>query len=127
MSSDRRSDPVQVARRLAAALLVIGWVAAGAAWLTAVPPDENPDVDDMVHSRKYVREVERLGGKGTLLVIRLEDWLASQWEGTRRARTIALLSTAAAGAVILLRRAGWPAPGKADGPDARAGEGDRRP
>jgi len=110
MPLGRRSwdDPVARGRLVAVVILSAGWLAAGAAWVTAVPVMENDDVYDMRHSRKYDLAVQRLGGKATLLAVEIDDWLAALWSGRTRAYTLFFASTALAGAAILVRRAGWP-------------------
>jgi hypothetical protein len=99
-------------RRVAAAILVAGWTIAAAVWVTAPPPPpQNDDVYDMEHSKKYLLQVERIGGKAAILGTEIDAWLAGLWEGRARAYTIAALTAAVAGGYVLLERAGRAPPG----------------
>jgi hypothetical protein len=104
-------------RAVVACILAVGWILAAFAWVTAPPVVENDDVYDLEHSKKYLRELERIGGKAGLLGNDIDGWLASLWEGRTRAYTIASLTVVVAGAYVLLRRAGGAPPGG----DARPG------
>jgi hypothetical protein len=54
------------------------------------PSDLSPD-----DSKIYVREVEKFGGEGELLLQELNDEFASLWQGRRLAFTILVLTGAA--------------------------------
>lgn len=45
-------------------------------------------------SKRYVSQLERIGGKQAVLFDELLTWLGSLWEGRRLAYTIATLSAA---------------------------------
>lgn len=92
-------------RAVAAAVLVAGWTIAAVVYATATDPVEDPDVYEMAHSRKYVREVERLGGKAGLLTSDLDEWLASLWHGKRLAYTIAAGTVVVTAAYLAVRAA----------------------
>lgn len=98
-----------------AAILVVGWSIAGAMYLTAPPDAVDEDVYDLTHSRRYEREVERFAGKAALLGNDLREWIEGQWEGRRRARTVAVLTALAAGGYAFATR-----------PRRAPGDGDRR-
>ena len=104
----RWTDPVARVRFVVAMILIIGWVIAGVAYVTAPPVAENDDVYELEHSKRYTRDLERIGGKADVLANDLNEWLASTWEGKTRAYTIAVLTVLAAGAYVLVTRAGSP-------------------
>ncbi len=93
-------------RSVAAAALVAGWTAAAVVYATATDEVEDPDVYEMTHSRKYVREVERLGGRAGLLTSDLDEWLASLWHGRRLAYTLAAGTVVATAVYLAFARAG---------------------
>jgi hypothetical protein len=86
------------------AILVVGWSIAGAMYLTTPPDVVDEDVYDLTHSRRYERAVEQFAGKAALLGNDLREWIEGQWEGRRRARTVAVLTAAAAGGYAFLTR-----------------------
>lgn len=43
-------------------------------------------------SKEYMRELERFGGKATVLFVELEDWFAGLWRGRSLAITVAWIS-----------------------------------
>jgi hypothetical protein len=97
-----RSD---VRRFAIAGILAVGWTVAAAVYATASPAQEDPDVYDMQHSKRYERQVEMLGGKATVMANEMTEWFAGIWQGTRLAYTIAVLTIAVACAYYLWDRA----------------------
>ncbi len=65
------------------ALLAIGWSIAGAVYLFASPYAPNEDIETMRESKKYAREIERIGGKAAALTSDLNEWLGSLLQGER--------------------------------------------
>ncbi len=95
---------------MVAIILLVGWTAAALLYVTAPsPPEGGDEVYELEHSKKYLREVERIGGKAGVLTNDLSDWLASLWEGRMRACTTAVVTALVAGAYVLLARAARPA------------------
>lgn len=94
-----------------AAIAGIGLALAGAAYLTAPPVEENVDGDDLQHSKRHRRDLERIAGKSGVLVNDLDEWIASLWQGRRRAATILIVSAAGAGVYALATRATNGGPG----------------
>ena len=104
--------PVTRSRLVVAVILIVGWTIAAAVYVGSPPPAaEDAEIDEMEHTKKYLRDVEIVGGKAAVFTSELNAWLASLWEGRRRAYTIAFLTVAVAGAYVLLERAGRPIPG----------------
>jgi hypothetical protein len=81
---------------VAISILAIGWSIAAAVYLAASPVAFDADAYDLQHSRKYVREVEVLGGKTALLTNELNTWVAGLWHGTKLAYTIAVITVGVA-------------------------------
>jgi hypothetical protein len=44
-------------------------------------------------TKEYMRDLERFGGKATVLFVELEDWFGGLWHGRSLAVTVAWLST----------------------------------
>lgn len=101
----KQNDPRSGDRRGAAIILAVGWSLAGALYLTApAPAPEDPEIQEMEHSKKYQRELERIGGKAAVLTAQLDDWLAGLWEGRARAATTAVATALTAAGFVLVRR-----------------------
>ena len=52
-------------------------------------------------SKRYVRELERFGGKTSVVFDEFGRWFAGLWEGRQLASTIAVLSIAVSGGLFL--------------------------
>jgi len=89
-----------------AMILLVGWTTAIALYVSAPPVIENDEVYEMEHSKKYLRDIERIGGKATVFTSELNAWVESRWEGKTRAYTVAWLAAIVAGAYVLGSRAG---------------------
>jgi hypothetical protein len=100
----------------AVAILLAGWTAAGVVYATTPPADENAEVDEMFHSRRYVLQLERMGGKASVFANDVREWMASLWAGRNRAYTIVIATALVAGVYLLWTRPGrppmdiWPEP-----------------
>jgi hypothetical protein len=86
------------------AILGLGLVLAGIAYVTAPPPEDEAELYDVLHSKRHLRDLERIAGKSGVLANDLDDWLASLWEGKMRAVTVLGGSIAAAGLYALATR-----------------------
>lgn len=117
MRRDRASwqDPVTRRSLVVAAILVAGWTLAAALYVTTPPAAEDPEIYEMEHSKKALRDLERIGGKAAVFTSELNDWVASRWEGKARAYTVAWLTVLVAGGYVLLQRAGRDEDGDARG------------
>ncbi len=74
-------------------------------YITSAPTAEDVDVYDMEHSKKYLREIERIGGKSAVFTSELNDWVDGLWEGRNRAYTTAGVTVVVAAGYVLARRA----------------------
>jgi hypothetical protein len=77
-------------------------------------------------SKQYMRDLERFGGKATVLFVEFEDWFDGLWHGRSLAVTVAWLSTFVSLGLLLVANKLQP-PGAA-GPDSeRDGPSDPLP
>jgi len=83
-------------RFLTGAILALGLSVAVAIYLTAAPAPQNDDLDEMVQSKQYERQVEMLGGKAAVLATDLTRWFSGLWQGKPLAYTVACLTVLAA-------------------------------
>ena len=79
-------------RVIALMILILGLGSASSLYLTAEPTPVNPSEYDRFTSKKYVRELERFGGKFAVLTAELSQWFAGLWHGKSLAVTIGILS-----------------------------------
>jgi hypothetical protein len=79
-------------RWLASAILTIGLGSAVVIYVTASPPPPYPLGYDPFTSKKYVRDLERYGGKINVLAVAFSQWVASLWHGQQLAYTLAVLT-----------------------------------
>ena len=56
-------------------------------------------------SKRYVRELERYGGKASVVFDEFGRWFAGLWQGRKLALTIMVLSIAVSGGLMVLGRA----------------------
>jgi len=76
--------------RVVAAILAIGWAISLGVYLISPAVDEDDDdVYELEHSKRHLRDVERLGGKSAVLANDLDEWIASLWRGKTRGYTLA--------------------------------------
>ena len=104
MTSVKQGRPANRRHLLTGGILAVGLGLAVAIYATAAPVAENDDIDDMVHSKQYERQVEMLGGKATVLATDLDRWLSELWHGQGLAHTVAFLTAVTALASHLAQR-----------------------
>ena len=109
----RLSNAALKSRLTLAALLVLLLGLAGAGLIYAFAEETPPDaigyivVDGLKYpiepgqSKRYVRDLEKFGGKASVLFDELGRWFARLWRGRNLALTIACLSIATAGGLLL--------------------------
>ena len=96
-------DPHRM-RRLARWTLLLGLAAAALIYLTAHPPPPDPLGTDPLDTKRYLRELEVVGGKGNVLGLQFRQWFAGLWQGRALAGTVAVLSGLLAALFRLLGR-----------------------
>lgn len=91
-------------RSLARWTLGLGLGAALLLYLTARPAGEAPPELDPMNSKRYLRDMEVIGGKANVVLAQLREGAAALWAGRARAATVAVASLLAAGLLRLLGR-----------------------
>jgi negative regulator of sigma E activity len=74
-----------------AGILLIGFAAAVAIYLTAEDTPESPFAE-FEQSKRYAHEVQRMGGKMALVANDLTAWFAGLWQGRQLACTVACVT-----------------------------------
>jgi hypothetical protein len=88
--------------RLAAAITSIaGFASAIWIYLTAGVVPGNPLGYDPEDSKRYLRDLERYGGKANVVAGEITDWFNGLWHGKRLAFTVACITVLLAGALLL--------------------------
>jgi hypothetical protein len=85
-------------RRGTLAILVVGFVAAAAIFVSARAAPGNPFGYEPEDTKKYVHDLELYGGKANVLADELRRWFGSLWHGRRLAATVACITLIVAGA-----------------------------
>lgn len=84
---------LQARRKAIAAGIVLAGCAAGLViYLTAGPPPENPLGYRPEDTKRYLREMERYGGKANVVASEIREWFVGLWHGRSLAFTVATLS-----------------------------------
>ena len=76
---------------IALAILAVGWGIGIPVYLTGTDEDALP-FEMTTDSRRYVYQLERLGGKSAVFYQELYDGFASLWHGSRLGITIGVIS-----------------------------------
>ncbi|PZQ66066.1 MAG: hypothetical protein DI563_24595 [Variovorax paradoxus] len=79
-------------------MLGLGWVAAAGVYATAPAGPAGSATYSVVGGQTFAvpggatgwqaQQIERVGGQGTLLIARFDDWLGALWHGRRLALTL---------------------------------------
>jgi hypothetical protein len=105
-------DPVRL-RRWLRAILALGFSAALLIYVTATPAPADALGYDPMDTKRYLRELEVVGGKANVLGAQFQQWFLGLWHGRPLAFMVALATVLLAWLVSLL---GAPRP-----PEPRAG------
>jgi hypothetical protein len=81
-------------------ILVVGMAGAALAYVAAAPEDEAALED----SKRYLYEMEYIGGKGNLLAAEIREWFGGLWHGRGLAHMLAFVSVAGALTCFFLAR-----------------------
>jgi hypothetical protein len=103
-------------RLLAGAVVLVGFAIATWIYLTAAGTPENPLGYEPEDSKRYLRDMQRYGGKANLIGSELAEWFSGLWHGRRLAFTVACLTLLVAGVLVL---AALPLPPDLDGRDGK--------
>jgi hypothetical protein len=87
-------------------VLVIGLSISALVYVIAVDDAETGHVfyDDPHLSKKYVRELQRYGGRAAVMIDEIDRWFASLWRGKALGVTLAWISVVVALALFLFAR-----------------------
>ena len=85
-------------KRIAWAILAVGFTAAIAVYFAQRARPENP-LAQQLESKKYLHDLEIYGGQANVLAAEFREWFSGLWYGTNLAWTIAVLTLLAVGAV----------------------------
>ncbi len=95
-------------RTVAAVILVVGLGVAAAIYFTA---EDEPELStsyvvvmDPATTKAYVRELERFGGKASVLFDEFSRWFAGRWHGKALGVTVAWISIAVAALLYWITR-----------------------
>src|SRR5262245_64244897 len=88
--------------RLAAAVTsIVGFASAIWIYLTAGAAPGNPLGYEPEDSKRYLRDLERYGGKANVVAGEITDWFNGLWHGKRLALTVVCITVLVAGALLL--------------------------
>lgn len=104
--TDTSSSPARHWRVAGWVLLALGWVAAACVYATAPDGPAGSASYSVVGGETFAdpggatgwqaQQIERVGGQGTLLIARFDDWLGTLWHGRRLALTLGVAAMLAA-------------------------------
>lgn len=80
------------AKRVTAAILAVGLIAAVVVFFTAAPAEEFPLGYDPLTNKKNILELERLGGRANVVAAQLTQWWDGLWHGRTLAFTLVVLT-----------------------------------
>lgn len=111
--------------RLAAAMTsIVGFASAIWIYLTSGAAPGNPLGYDPEDSKRYLRDLERYGGKANIVAGEITDWFNGLWHGRRLAFIVACVTVIVAGALLLAATAMDSDLGDESSNRERRGEGD---
>ncbi|GLH67182.1 hypothetical protein [Geothrix edaphica] len=105
-------------RRITAGLLAAGLGAATLLYVTAKPPAATPLGYEPENTKRYLRQLEVVGGKANVVGTEFQRWFEGLWQGRQLAFTVAWLTVLLAAAFWFLSTrlaVGTPADTDADG------------
>lgn len=90
-TTEKNSDSLQLRHRITAAILLAGLGSAAAIYLTAREEPLSPFAE-FEKSKKFVNQLERMGGKAALVANDFNTWFAGLWRGESLAYTVAVIT-----------------------------------
>jgi hypothetical protein len=88
---------------LAFAVLMVGLSAGGVIYLMADDAGDEA-MAEIYGSKTYARQLQRFGGKASVVFDDIDRWLAARWRGKSLGVTIVWLSVLASGCVYFVAR-----------------------
>jgi|GEM_PF-239899 len=86
---------------LTAAILVLGLGSALALRITAGTRPPNPLGYEPEDTKRYLRQLEMVGGKANVVAVQLRQWFDGLWQGQQLATTVAVITVVAAAGFLL--------------------------
>lgn len=87
----RVTERLQRCHRITAAILLTGFGCSLAIYLTAGQEPANPFAE-FEKSKKFINQLERMGGKAALVANDFNTWFAGLWRGESLAYTVAVIT-----------------------------------
>ena len=81
-------------------LLLIGFGSALVIDLAAMAAPLDPQVDELLSTKKNLREMQSIGGNANVVAHELREWFLGLWHGSQLAGTVAVLTV---GATLVFR------------------------
>ena len=85
-------------------ILAVGLCSAVLIYVTAEEDSSSGALYEMVHSKRYIHELQRFGGKAAVLFDQFNRWFAALWQGRELAFTVAWISIFLSLGVFVLAR-----------------------
>ena len=85
-------------------ILALGLASALGIYLAADDPPASAALAEMRGSKPYVRQLERFGGKASVLFDQFNRWFAGLWEGRQLGITVAWITVVVAGGIFIVAR-----------------------
>lgn len=76
-------------------LVGVGLVSGFVIYLVAKPVELDPLMGDLLQNKRYVHELQVMGGKSNLLMARFMAWFGDRWRGPQLGITIGVLTVLA--------------------------------
>ncbi len=89
---------------IAVVTLVTGLASSVTIYLRAEDAADNLSLYELEYSKKYLRDLEQIGGKANVLASEFTSWFAGLWHGKTLAYTVASLTILAALVLLLIAR-----------------------
>jgi hypothetical protein len=91
-------------RLSALVILALGLASALGLYLAGDDAPASAALAEMRGSKPYVHQLERFGGKASVLFDQFNRWFAGLWEGRQLGITVACITLAVAGVMLLAAR-----------------------
>lgn len=85
-------------------ILALGLASALGIYLAADDAPASAALAEMRGSKPYVRQLERFGGKASVLFDQFNRWFAGLWEGRQLGITVAWITVVVAGGIFIVAR-----------------------
>ena len=73
-------------------LLLLGFSSALVIYRTAMAAPGDPQVDELMSTKKSLREMQLIGGNANVVAHEIREWFMGLWRGPKLAGTVAVLA-----------------------------------